>query len=98
MAKAAIEAEMQRESTINQIIWQIQSSAPKKVPAPPEPVTEGPDPSLAAEALNAAFALLANKIPVPPDEDEFVLPAKEPDRLRVALMAPLSGTRKQFGE
>ena len=98
MAKAAIEAEMQRESTINQIIWQIQSSAPKKVPAPPEPVTEGPDPSLAAEALNAAFALLANKIPVPQDEDEFVLPAKEPDRLRVALMAPLSGTHKQFGE
>ena len=98
MAKAAIEAEMQRESTINQIIWQIQSSAPKKVPAPPEPVTEGPDPSLAAEALNAAFALLANKIPVPPDDDEFVLPAKEPDRLRVALMAPLSGKHKQFGE
>ncbi|WP_438996556.1 penicillin-binding protein activator [Candidatus Puniceispirillum sp.] len=98
MAKAAIEAEMQRESTINQIIWQIQSSAPKQIPEAPAPVTEGPDPSLADEALNAAFALLANKIPVPPDDDEFVLPAKDPDRLRVALMAPLSGTHKQFGE
>ena len=98
MAKAAIEAEMKRESTISQIIWQIQSSAPKKVPERPMPVTEGPDPSLADEALNAAFALLANKTPVPPDEDEFVLPAKAPDRLRVALMAPLSGTHKQFGE
>jgi len=98
MAKAAIAAEMKRESTINQIIWQIQSSAPKKIPDAVTPVTEGPDPSLAAEALNAAFALLANKIPVPPDEDEFVLPAKTPDRLRVALMAPLSGTHKQFGE
>lgn len=98
MAKAAIEAEMKRESTISQIIWQIQSSAPKKVPERPMPVTEGPDPSLADEALNAAFALLANKTPVPPDENEFVLPAKAPDRLRVALMAPLSGTHKQFGE
>lgn len=98
MAKAANEAEMKRESTISQIIWQIQSSAPKKVPERPMPVTEGPDPSLADEALNAAFALLANKTPVPPDEDAFVLPAKAPDRLRVALMAPLSGTHKQFGE
>ena len=104
MAKAAIEAEMQRESTINQIIWQIQSSAPKQIPEAPAPVTEGPDPSLADEALSAAFALLANKTtlanktPVPPDDDEFVLPAKDPDRLRVALMAPLSGTHKQFGE
>ena len=98
MAKAAIEAEMQRESTINQIIWQIQSSAPKKKPDAPARVPEGPDPSLAAEALNAAFALLANKIPVPPDDDEFVLPAKNKDQLRVALMAPLSGKHKQFGE
>ncbi|ADE39866.1 penicillin-binding protein activator [Candidatus Puniceispirillum marinum] len=98
MAKAAIEAEMQRESTINQIIWQIQSSAPKQTPEASAPVTEGPDPSLADDALNAAFALLANKTPVPPDDDEFVLPAKDPDRLRVALMAPLSGRHKQFGE
>ena len=98
MAKAAIEAEMQRESTINQIIWKIQSSAPKKIPEPPAPVTEGPDPSLADEALNAAFALLANKTPVPPDDNEYELPAKEPHRLRVALMAPLTGMNKQFGE
>lgn len=87
-----------KEDIVGSIIWNLET-AQKTRPAPePDPVIPiGPDPSLASEALEAAFSMLANRQnAIPPTG--FKLPAKPPEVLRIALLVPRSGSNSALGD
>ncbi|WP_277253823.1 hypothetical protein, partial [Neptunomonas phycophila] len=91
--------EQNTDDVINSIIWKIQSEVARK-PAQPEPkIPEGQDPSLAAEALAAAFALAREqraeteaRLDDPSQPDKFSV--KSADGFRIALMLPHTGPGK----
>ena len=91
--------EQNTDDVINSIIWKIQSEVARK-PAQPEPkIPEGQDPSLTRDALEAAFALLAQK-GVPSSKVELQRDWSEKKAVgvtRVALLVPLSGPYATLG-
>jgi len=92
------DGEATTQDVISSIIWEIQASQDQRKPVEEPKIPEGQDPSLAKDALEAAFALLAKKSqPELPDE-EFELPEKAADIRRIALLVPLSGEHKALGE
>jgi len=86
-----------KDDVVGDIIWNLES-AKRAGPAPPaEPkIPVGPDPSLASDALEAAFAQIARREPVLPD-NVFVLPKKAPNVTRIALLVPLTGPNAALG-
>ena len=82
---------------VGDIIWNLESAMKSRPPAPPPPeIPVGPDPSLASEALEAAFALLARRDLGLPD-DAFVMPRKRPGMTRIALLIPVTGENAALG-
>ena len=82
---------------VGDIIWNLESAMKSRPPAPSPPkIPVGPDPSLASEALEAAFALLARRDLGLPD-DAFVMPRKRPGMTRIALLVPLTGDAAALG-
>ena len=82
---------------VGDIIWNLESAMKARPPAPPPPeIPVGPDPSLASEALEAAFALLARRDLGLPD-DAFVMPRKRPGMTRIALLIPVTGDHAALG-
>ena len=86
-----------KDDVVGDIIWNLES-AKRAGPAPPaEPkIPVGPDPSLASDALEAAFAHIARREPVLPD-NVFVLPKKAQNVTRIALLVPLTGPNAALG-
>ena len=85
------------DDVVGDIIWNLES-AKRAGPAPPaEPkIPVGPDPSLASDALEAAFAQIARRdLSLP--EDVFVLPKKAPSMTRIALLIPVTGPNAALG-
>ena len=82
---------------VGDIIWNLESAMKSRPPAPSPPkIPVGPDPSLASEALEAAFALLARRdLGLP--EDVFVMPRKRAGMTRIALLIPLTGDNAALG-
>lgn len=95
--------EQNADDVINNIIWKIQSEVARK-PKPAENVIpEGQDPSLARDALEAAFALLAQKAkPLDAPVDDVVVREWSPEKAegvtRVALLLPLTGPYRHMGD
>ena len=85
------------EDIISNIIWDIQAAQKEPVDEPEAVIPEGPDPSLAKDALEAAFAMLAR--PAMPDiaAPQYELPEKAPESLRIALLVPVSGPHASLG-
>ena len=82
---------------VGDIIWNLESAMKSRPPASPPPeIPVGPDPSLASEALEAAFALLARRDLGLPD-DAFVMPRKQPGMTRIALLIPVTGENAPLG-
>ena len=82
---------------VGDIIWNLESAMKSRPPAPPPPeIPVGPDPSLASEALEAAFALLARRDLGLPD-DAFVMPRKRVGMTRIALLIPVTGENAALG-
>ena len=82
---------------VGDIIWNLESAMKSRPPAPPPPeIPVGPDPSLASEALEAAFALLARRDLGLPD-DAFVMPRKRSGMTRIALLIPVTGENAALG-
>ena len=82
---------------VGTIIWNLEAAnraGPDREQEPVVPV--GPDPSLASEALEAAFAMLARRDQGVPDED-FTMPAKPDGVTRIALLVPKSGPNMALG-
>ena len=90
--------------TIASIIWEIeQADAKDKQQEQPtktfeELIPEGPDPSLAEEALDAAFAMLKAPEALVPEASKFLLPIKQDGNARIGIFAPLSGSRQPYGK
>lgn len=83
---------------VGTIIWNLEAAnraGPDREQEPVVPV--GPDPSLASEALEAAFALLARRDQELPDEG-FTMPAKPDGVTRIALLVPKSGPNTALGD
>jgi len=87
------------DEIINNIIWKIQSEVARKPPEPEPVIPEGQDPSLASDALEAAFALLAEESK--PDSSPMIArewsAPKAKGVTRVALLLPLTGTYGAMG-
>ena len=93
------------DDEIGAIIWDIeqgdnQTAAPKEIVTFDELIPEGQDPSLEAEALDAAFAMLRA-----PKEDvaqlplqAFTIAPKAEGIERIGVFVPLSGPRAIYGE
>jgi len=82
---------------VGDIIWNLESAMKSRPAAPPPPeIPVGPDPSLASEALEAAFALLAQRDLGLPD-DVFVMPRKRAGMTRIALLIPVTGDNAALG-
>jgi branched-chain amino acid transport system substrate-binding protein len=96
-APAPEETTKTKDDVVGDIIWNLES-AKRAGPAPPaEPkIPVGPDPSLASDALEAAFAQIARREPALPD-DVFVLPPKAPNVTRIALLIPVTGPNAALG-
>lgn len=92
-----VEAVAETEDIISNIIWDIQAAQKEPVAEPEAVIPEGPDPSLAKDALEAAFAMLAR--PAMPDvaAPQYMLPEKAPGSLRIALLVPVSGPHALLG-
>ena len=86
------------EDIVGNIIWNLETAQKNKPAPPPEPeIPVGQDPSLASEALEAAFAMLAGRQVDPPSVD-FSLPPKSPGMMRIALLVPRSGSNAVLGD
>ncbi len=83
-------------SVLDSIIWQIQTSRPKTPAVPKETVIPSSDPTLKADALEAAFALLSGRAKTIP-EPSFRLPPKPSQSVRVGVMVPLTGDYAHLG-
>ena len=82
--------------TAEDVIWNIETAQKKRV-TPPEAVAPiGPDASLASDALEAAFAMIANRNP-PMVSEEFRLPPKLSGVTRVGLLIPKTGPNSRLG-
>ena len=85
------------EDVVGNIIWNLEAANRARPPPPPEPqIPVGPDPSLASDALEAAFAMLARREYALPD-DVFVLPPKAAGTTRIALLIPVTGPNAALG-
>ena len=92
--------EQNTDDVINNIIWKIQSEVARKPKEPEAKVPEGQDPSLADDALEAAFALLAQKAkPAATTLPEREWSAKKAEGVtRIALLLPVTGVYEKMGE
>ena len=82
--------------TAEDVIWNIET-AQKNRDIPPETVAPtGPDASLASDALEAAFAMIATQDP-PIVSEEFSLPPKVSTVTRVGLLIPKTGPNSRLG-
>ena len=92
--------EQNTDDVINNIIWKIQSEVARKPKKAEAKVPEGQDPSLADDALEAAFALLAQKAkPAAAALPEREWSAKKADGVtRIALLLPVTGVYQKMGE
>lgn len=102
--KSDVQGDIQGDDEIGAIIWDLeqsdnQSAAPKEIVTFEELIPEGQDPSLEAEALDAAFAMLRA-----PDDDSAQLPIQafefedKPDGIkRIGVFVPRSGPRSVYG-
>ena len=98
------QSDAQSDDKIGSIIWDIeqgdnQSAAPKEIVTFDELIPEGQDPSLEAEALDAAFAMLR----APQDElaqfssKPFEFGLKAAGTKRIGVFVPRSGPRAVYG-
>jgi len=84
------------DDAIEDVIWNIET-AQKKKDIPSEAVAPtGPDVSLASDALEAAFAMIANQYP-PIVAEEFKLSQKVSAVTRVGLLIPQTGPNSRLG-
>ena len=99
--QAALEQEKLKEESaaeaVGNIIWNLEAANRGRAAPEPEPVVPvGPDPSLATEALEAAFAMLARR-----DQGlktgGFIMPPKPGGTMRIALLIPKSGDNAFLG-
>ena len=92
--------EQNTDDVIKNIIWKIQSEVARKPKEPEAKVPEGQDPSLADDALEAAFALLAQKAkPAAATLPEREWSAKKAEGVtRIALLLPVTGVYQKMGE
>ncbi|MEC7237735.1 MAG: penicillin-binding protein activator, partial [Pseudomonadota bacterium] len=82
---------------VGTIMWNLDAANRARPEPEPEPVIPvGPDPSLASEALEAAFAMLARREQGLPD-DGFTMPSKAEGVMRIALLIPKSGATEALG-
>ena len=82
---------------VGTIMWNLDAANRARPEPEPEPVIPvGPDPSLASEALEAAFAMLARREQGLPD-DGFTMPSKPEGVMRIALLIPKSGANEALG-
>ncbi len=84
------------KDVVGSIIWNIETAQKNKTPVIEPKIPVGPDESLAAEALEAAFSMLAAK-QSPPIPKAFKLPAKGQGITRIALLIPQSGANINLG-
>ena len=85
------------EDVVGDIIWNLEATNRARPAPPPEPqIPVGPDPSLASDALEAAFALLARREHAIPD-GAFRLPPKAQGMTRIALLVPVTGPHAALG-
>ncbi len=87
----------------DEIVWSINAGEPKAEKTPQVFIPEGRDPSLAAEALAAAFALVRDQTELSEtliqDEDTPIpIVAKLSDGIRAAILAPLEGSAGNIGQ
>ena len=103
--KTATEIGAAAGKAVGDIIWNLESAQKDKtVPdsdtaqAPGDAATApvGPDESLASDALEAAFAMIANRNPLAAQQG-FTLPRKPVAVTRVGLLIPTSGANAQLG-
>jgi len=98
-AEVADETETQPDTAkiVGSIIWNLEAAKKDRPPPPADPVIPvGPDPSLASDALEAAFAMLARReLGLP--ADGFLMPKKAPGIMRIALLVPTSGPHNVLG-
>ena len=82
---------------VGTIMWNLDAANRARPEPEPEPeIPVGPDPSLASEALEVAFAMLARREQGLPD-DAFTMPSKPDGVMRIALLIPKSGANKALG-
>ena len=85
------------EDVVGDIIWNLEAANRAQPAAAAEPqIPVGPDPSLASDALEAAFAQMARRDHSLPD-DVFVLPPKVAGTTRIALLIPVTGPHAALG-
>ena len=82
--------------TAEDVIWNIETAQKKRVTPPEAVAPTGPDASLASDALEAAFAMIANRNP-PMISEEFRLPTKPSAVTRVGLLIPKTGPNSRLG-
>ena len=104
-ARLLVEAESDNASDlVGNIIWQLEQadksqSASEEDKAPPsfeDLIPTGPDPSLAEEALDAAFAMLRQP-EAEVESSSFTIAPKQEDEMRIGVFLPLSGTQAALG-
>ena len=83
-------------NTAEDVIWNIETAQKKRVTPPEAVAPTGPDASLASDALEAAFAMIANRNP-PMISEEFRLPTKLSAVTRVGLLIPKTGPNSRLG-
>ncbi len=84
-------------TAVGNIIWNLEAANRGRAAPEPEPVVPvGPDPSLATEALEAAFALLARR-DQGLETGGFIMPPKSDGIMRIALLVPKSGENAVLG-
>ena len=82
---------------VGNIIWNLEAANRGRAAPEPEPVVPvGPDPSLATEALEAAFAMLARR-DQGLETGGFIMPPKPGGTMRIALLIPKSGDNALLG-
>ena len=99
--QAALEQEKLKEESaaeaVGNIIWNLEAANRGRAAPEPEPVVPvGPDPSLATEALEAAFAMLARR-DQGLETGGFIMPSKPGGTMRIALLIPKSGDNAVLG-
>ncbi|MBM61267.1 MAG: hypothetical protein CMM79_06985 [Rhodospirillaceae bacterium] len=103
--KTATETGAAAGKAVGDIIWNLESAQKDKTvpdsdtaqtPGDAEAEPVGPDESLASDALEAAFAMIANRNPLAAQQG-FTLPRKPVAVTRVGLLIPTSGANAQFG-
>ena len=92
--------EQNTDDVINDVIWKIQSKVARSPKEAEAKVPEGQDPSLAEDALEAAFALLAQKVKtIPPSLPTREWSVKKAEGVtRIALLLPVTGVYHHMGE